>query len=215
MKTRTSAFDDGPFELLHKIVGAYATEGGADRRATVTVHTAGSKSWTGVPTQFVSNRSGEFFVFSFKDKPQSLALSAQQIVAVEIDDVTALNAFLAKPWTSDPDFAVVSKLQALRDLATLWGDASPKPAVQFDTFPATDDAPGFALAWVKRLKVELEKIREEFGDKELSAIKVIDLKYAAGPMMCTKQGDSIHFTIDISTESLDRKTIMSKISDVL
>ena len=215
MKTRTSAFDDGPFELLHKIVGAFASDAGADRRATVTIHMAGSKSWTGVPTQFVNSRSGEFFVFSLKDKPHSLAVSANQIVAVEIDDTSALTAFLDKPWTSDPDFALVSKLQAVRDLAALWGDAAPKPVIQFETFPATDDAPGFALAWVKRLKGCLEKIRQEFGDKELSEIRTIDIRYAESGLACTKQADTLHFTIDISSDSLVRSSITSKISEVL
>ncbi|CAN5590874.1 hypothetical protein BH10BDE1_BH10BDE1_34870 [soil metagenome] len=215
MEARTSVFDNGPFELLHKIVEAYSNESGADRRARVTVHTSGSKSWTGVPVQFVNNRSGEFFIFSLQEKTNALALASHQIVAVEIENVQALETFLEKPWTNDTDFSVVSRLQAVRDLAALWSDYKPTANINFESFPSSDEAPGFVIMWMKRLRSELENIRREFGDKELSEVRKVEVKYAAGPMTCVKSFDGLEFTIDLSTESLNRKTMATLLSAAL
>ena len=214
METRTSVFDHGPRELLHKIVQLYSSEAGVDRRLQVTVHCSG-RSWTGVPTQFVNDRSGEYFVLSNHDKPQTVAISASQIVAVEVESARLLESIFSKPWTTDPNFVVISKLQAIRDLSSQWGDEKPKVNVHFDTFPGIDDAPGFALAWLSRLKAAFESIRKEFGDTELSAISTVEVKYANGAMTCAKNGDVLNFTIDMTSESLNSANISARLSDAL
>ncbi len=212
--TPTTVFDNGPYELLQKIAWAFSIESGPDFRATVTIHTASSKSWTGIPIQASNNRNGEFIVLGFKDKKTSVVLPLAQVTAVEVEDPSRLDSFFTKPWLSDSRYTSVSKLQATRDLDASWKD-EPRCKVAFDTFPATDEAPGFVLAWTALLKSELEKIRTEFGADALAKIHAINVTYGSGAMTCSKVDSSLNFTISISVESMDRKAIAAKLNESL
>ncbi len=178
----------------------------------MTIHTTTSKSFTGIPIQASNNRNGEFIVLGFKDKKNSVVLPLSQVTAVEVEDSTRLESFFSKPWLSDSRYSSVTKLQATRDLDANWKD-EPRCKVAFDTFPATDEAPGFVLAWTTLLKAEIEKIRAEFGADALAKIHVINVTYGSGAMTCSKVDTSLNFTIAIAAESMDRKAIAAKLNE--
>ena len=209
-------FAIGPYELLARIAVANQDKDQLDSRALVTVFTVTGQKHVGVPTQYVqTSRSGEFVVMSVRGSATKTLLALGQIVGLEVEDPAHLESFFDKPWLPETGYKTVSKLQAHREVEANWKDFGIACKVDFESFPATDEAPSFVLAWTERLKAELTKIRTEFGAASLDAIKTVNVKYNAGEMTVVKGADALNFTIDLSAGAMDRTALVARLNDAL